>query len=89
VFVAGRHLAGSEGERSDFELIVPGRYRWLPSDGPHPVRIGPRTLSPGEVAEFDAGHYTADFVEDVPGGVLVLAVNDPPAKAPLSFYKSY
>jgi len=89
VFVAGRHLAGSEGERSDFELIVPGRYRWLPSNGPHPVRIGPRTLLPGEVAEFDAGHYTADFVEDVPGGMLVLAVNDPPAKAPLSFYKSY
>jgi len=89
VFIAGRQLAGSEGERSDFELIVPGRYRWLPSNGPHPVRIGPRTLEPGEVAEFDAGYHTAEFVEDVPGGVLVLAVNDPPAKAPLSFYKSY
>jgi hypothetical protein len=89
VFVAGRQLAGSRGERRDFELIVPGRYRWLPRGGPHPVRIGARTLSPGEVAEFDAGLYTAEFVEDVPGGMLVLAVNDPPAKAPLSFYKSY
>jgi hypothetical protein len=89
VFVAGRRLAGSEGDRSEFELIVPGRYRWLPFTGPQKVRIGPRTLSPGEVAEFDVGHYTADFVEDVPGGLLVLALNDPPAKAPLSFYKSY
>jgi hypothetical protein len=89
VFVAGRRLEGSEGERSDFELIVPGRYRWLPFSGPQPVRIGPRTLSPGEVAEFEAGHHTAEFVQDVPGGMLVLAVNDPPAKAPLAFYKSY
>jgi hypothetical protein len=89
VFVAGRQLAGSGGERSDFELIVPGRYRWLPRNGPHPVRIGPRTLAPGEVAEFDVGHHTAEFVEDLSGGVLVLALNDPPSKAPLSFYKSY
>ena len=89
VFIAGRHLAGSQGERSEFELIVPGRYRWLPFAGPQLIRIGPRTLSPGEIAEFDVGHHTADFIEDVPGGVLVLAVNDPPAKAPLSFYKSY
>lgn len=89
VFVAGRHLAGSEGEQSEFELIVPGRYRWLPMSGPQPVRIGSRTLSPGEIAEFEVGHYTADFVEDVPGGVLVLALHDPPATAPLAFYKSY
>jgi hypothetical protein len=89
VFVAGRQLAGSAGERSDFELIVPGRYRWLPVNGPHPIRIGSRTLAPGAVAEFDAGHYTAEFVEDVPGGALVLALKDPPSKAPLSFYKSY
>ena len=50
VFVAGRHLAGSEGERSEFELIVPGRYRWLPGDRPAAGSDRPRTLEPGEVA---------------------------------------
>jgi len=89
VFVAGRRLTGVAGERSEFELVVPGRYRWLPFTGPHPIQIGPRTLSPGEAAEFDAGQYTASFVEDVPGGMLVLALNDPPSKAPLAFYKNY
>jgi hypothetical protein len=89
VFVAGRRLTGSAGERSEFELIVPGRYRWLPFTGPKPIQIGSRTLSPGKTAEFDAGQYTANFVEDVPGGILVLALYDAPAKAPLTFYKSY
>jgi hypothetical protein len=89
VFVAGRHLAGSAGERDEFELIVPGRYRWLPFSGPQPIRIGPQTLAPGETAEFEAGPHTASFVENVPGGMLVLALADPPAKAPLAFYKRY
>ena len=30
VFVAGRRLEGERGATSPFELIVPGRYRWLP-----------------------------------------------------------
>jgi hypothetical protein len=89
VFVAGRHLTGSAGERDEFELIVPGRYRWLPFSGPQPIQIGPRTLAPGETAEFEAGPHTASFVEDVPGGMLVLALHDPPAEAPLEFYKRY
>jgi hypothetical protein len=89
VFIAGRRLTGNAGEHAKFELIVPGRYRWLPFSGPQPIRIGARTLAPGEIAEFGAGEYTARFAEDVPGGMLVLALNDPPAKAPLAFYKSY
>ena len=34
VFVAGRRLEGARGATSPFELIVPGRYRWLPLDAP-------------------------------------------------------
>ena len=30
VFVAGRHLEGQRGAETSFELIVPGRYRWIP-----------------------------------------------------------
>ena len=89
VFIAGRRLTGNAGGQTDFELIVPGRYRWLPFDGPQPIQIGARTLAAGEIAEFGVGAHTARFGEDVPGGMLVLALNDPPAKAPLAFYKSY
>ena len=68
---------------------MPGRYRWLPESGTHSIRIGTRMLAPGQVVEFEAGSHTAQLAEDLPGGVLVLAVNDPPSKAPLSFYKRY
>jgi hypothetical protein len=89
VFVAGRRLAGPSGGHSDFELIVPGRYRWIPFETPSPIRIGGRLLAPGETAEFAAGSHSAEFVAAVSGGMLVLAVDDPPGTAPLAFYKPY
>jgi hypothetical protein len=64
-------------------------YRWLPFSGPQPVRIDGRLLAAGEVARFEPGDYTAEFVEDVPGGMLVLALQDPPGPAPQEFYKRY
>ena len=39
VFVAGRHLAGEPGEIEPFEIVVSGRYRWVPLTGPHGLRI--------------------------------------------------
>lgn len=89
VFVAGRRLEGSRGDRSEFELIVPGRYRWLPFETPSAIRIGDRQVGPGETVELAAGDHVAEFVDDVPGGMLVLAVDDPPSIAPLAFYKAY
>jgi len=89
VFVAGRRLEGAAGERSEFELIVPGAYRWLPLGTPQPIRIGDRVLAPGEVTLLEAGFHTARFEQDVAGGLLVLAVDDPPGIAPLAFYKHY
>jgi hypothetical protein len=89
VFVAGRKLHGARGSEVDFELIVPGFYRWLPAAGPQAVRIDGQLLEPGEVLALDSGTYTADFVEDVPEGMLVLALREPPRTAPLAFYKSY
>jgi hypothetical protein len=89
VFLAGRRLAGRAGESSDFELIVPGRYRWLPLRGPHAITLDAVTLGPGGVAELGAGPHTATFPDDVAGGILVLAVDDPPTPAPLAFYKLY
>jgi hypothetical protein len=65
---------------------VPGRYRWIPFEDPQPVAIGGRLVAPGEVVRLDRGEYAAHFVESVPGGMLVLAVDEPPGRAPLTFY---
>jgi MFS family permease len=89
VFVAGRQLSGHAGTQSTFELIAPGAYRWLPRSGPQTVVVDGQPLDPGEVMQLEPGEHVAAFSEDVPGGMLVLAVADPPGLAPLSFYKTY
>ncbi len=86
VFVAGRHLAGVRGADDAFEVLVPGRYRWLPFTGPQPVAIDGTLLAPGASLDLERGDYRAHFVEDVPGGMLVLAVDEPPGAAPQEFY---
>ena len=72
-----------------FELIAPGDYRWLPRSGPQTVVVDGHSLGPGGVMRLEPGEHVAAFSEDVPGGMLVLAVAEPPGLAPLSFYKTY
>jgi len=87
VFVAGRRLEGARGESADVELIVPGRYRWLPFTGPQELSIAEQIVPPGGVVELASGHHPVRFVEDVPGGLLILALAEPPGEAPLPFYQ--
>jgi hypothetical protein len=87
VFVAGRRLAGQRGQSADFELLVPGAYRWLPAGRPAAVSVDGRRLEPGQVLAFEPGPHRATFDEDVPAGMLVLALADPPGRAPLRFYQ--
>ncbi len=89
VFVAGRRLEGRSGSRSVFELVAPGEYRWYPISGPQPITLDGHTLGAGEIMHLTSGEHVADFPEDVPGGILVLALEQPPGLAPLSFYKTY
>jgi hypothetical protein len=86
VFVAGRRLSGARGEQRELEIVVPGRYRWIPRGGPHALGLAGRTLRAGEVVELAAGPQPVRFVEDVADGLLVLALDEPPAEAPLPFY---
>ena len=53
------------------------------------MRIDGRRVEAGEVVHLESAHHTADFVEDVPDGVLVLALLDPPSPSPRPFYKVY
>lgn len=87
VFVAGRRLSGARGARNEFELLVPGRYRWLPLGGRQPVAIEGRVVAPGETLALARGRHEARFLEDVPRGLLLLALNEPPGEAPLAFYQ--
>jgi hypothetical protein len=86
VFVAGRRLEGRRGSSSGFELVAPGAYRWLPITGSQPIVLDGQPLGAGEVMHLAPGDHVADFPEDVPGGILVLALNQPPGLAPLAFY---
>lgn len=87
VFVAGRRLSGDRGQSANFELLVPGRYRWLPSGGDTPLAIAERVLAPGETMVLGSGRHTARFLDRVPDGLLVLALNEPPGEAPAAFYR--
>ncbi len=87
VFVAGRRLAGRRGERSEFELVVQGPYRWLPRGTPASLVIDGRVVEPGQVVAFDRGPHAATFLDDVPAGMLVLALAEPPGEAPRRFYR--
>jgi hypothetical protein len=87
VFVAGRRLEGARGEAREIELIVPGRYRWIPFTGPQPLAVAEQVVPPGGIVELESGHHPVRFVEDVPGGMLVLALAEPPGEAPLPFYQ--
>jgi hypothetical protein len=89
VFVAGRHLEGGAGEHSEFELLAEGDYRWLPLRGPQPIELDGQQVPAGAVIRLAGGDHVARFSEAVPGGMLVLAVAEPPGQAPLSFYKAY
>jgi hypothetical protein len=89
VFVAGRRLEGERGATSPFELIVPGRYRWLPMHAPHEVKIDETLVAAGGIVALAPGPHTAGFIDDATGGMLVLALDEPPGPAPLAFYKVY
>jgi hypothetical protein len=89
VYVAGKRLQGKAGESVDFDLILPGLYRWLPYEGPHSIRIDGQQLEPGATLALDATLHRANFDGPEMGGALVLAVREPPGPAPISFYKRY
>jgi MFS family permease len=86
VFVAGRRLEGLSGSSSVFELVAPGEYRWSPITGPQPITLDGQSLGAGEITYLASGEHVVDFPVDVPGGILMLALEQPPGLAPLAFY---
>lgn len=88
VFIAGRRLDGTRGLIQPFELIVSGRYRWVPFDEADAVRIDGTRIAAGQEIELEATQHLAEVPQDA-NGILVLAVDVPPGPTPLAFYKAY
>lgn len=86
VFVAGRALAGRSDERTSVELLVPGRYRWLPQSSAAALRVDGQNVDAGATLELDRGPHAIEFTQPT-RGLLVLALADPPGPAPESFYR--
>jgi hypothetical protein len=89
VHVAGRRIAGAAGAAVDFEIVVPGTYRWEPRTAPATVEIDGAALAPGATLDLAAGPHRAVLGAPLEHGLLVLAVE--PAYAPASgpFYRGW
>ena len=86
VMLPGRAINGARGETTEFEVFVPGRYRWWPSGSDSRVAIDgePRTAD----APFDlaAGVHSLTIVSAQAQGLVTLAVTEPPEPAGPTFY---
>jgi hypothetical protein len=89
VFVAGRRLQGDAGQQGEFELLLDAPYRWIPIGNANAIRVDGEAVAPGAVYFLAAQRHTVSFDADGTLGMLVLALDDPPRRAPLPFYKVY
>jgi hypothetical protein len=89
VFVAGRRLQGNAGDSQPFDLLMDAPYRWLAIGPARAIRIDGEPLAAGAVRFLRAESHAVSFESDGTRGVLVLALGEPPRRAPVAFYKSY
>jgi hypothetical protein len=89
VFVAGRRLQGDAGQHGDFDLLLAAPYRWIPIGGASSIVVDGQAIGPAEVRFLAAERHAVAFDADGTHGLLVLALDEPPRRAPLPFYKAY
>lgn len=87
VWLAGQPIAGAAGTASALDVLVAGRYRWL-AGGSSPARItvASTPLERGQTVVLAAGMQRIELVDPVADGMLVLAVDRPPAPPGPQFY---
>ena len=88
VFVAGRRFQGGAGTQQTFDLLVPGRYRWIPYGSPAAVEVDGTLLPAGAELELDAGDHRVQL-DAATQGLFVLSLDEAPGAAPVAFYKPY
>jgi hypothetical protein len=81
--VPGRRLRGAAGTQVELDIIVAGDYRW---SGPGGISIDGIRLQPGATIPLSAGAHVTMLMEDTPGGVLALALPEPPRPSRAPFH---
>ncbi len=89
VSIPGRDVRGPPGTVLDFEVIVPGSYRWWPAPGQHGVlAVGSDTLQSGDSVHLERG--IAQLELPYGGvGILAWAVPDPPTPGESPFFRPF
>jgi hypothetical protein len=85
VMIPGRPVGGARGDVFELDVIVPGEYRWRPVR-PGRLAINGVELEAGGVVHLDTGVRRFMLMDDVPTGLLTLAVKDDPRPADRNFY---
>jgi len=88
VMLPGRTIAGLAASTREVDIIVPGAYRWLPGMASPAARlaIAGTQLRPGDTITLARGAHTAELLDPVAAGMLVLAVAAPPGSTASPFY---
>jgi hypothetical protein len=77
VWLAGRTIIGPRDAKVDVDILVAGRYRWLPRNAARIVIDGTE-LASDQVVELAAGPHVATIASPLADGMLVLVVDEPP-----------
>jgi hypothetical protein len=86
VRIAGRKIDGKAGTRFEYDVFVPGRYRWRTRDGqPSRLVIDGRPVAP--TIELVKGAHAVELLDDA-SGLLVLDVPEPPWLGQTPFYST-
>jgi hypothetical protein len=90
VRIPGRQLRAGPGWTDPFEVIVPGRYRWLPETGRSDILlVNGDPVAPGQAIELPGvGHVTLALPEGGIG-IFALAVSDLPDPHDEPFFRAY
>ncbi len=86
VSLAGHTFTGATNSQHTFDLLVAGRYRWLPGATAARISIGGTLVTAGDAIELVAGAQTAELLDPVTDGKLVFAIDAPPGPTDLPFY---
>ena len=76
VYLAGAFLNSKKGMKQSVDLVVSGRYIWVPDEMEMPIRIDGSVLGPYQLMELRAGAHVIDFGQVDVHGRLVLESRD-------------
>jgi hypothetical protein len=87
VWIPRRRVMGKKGQSVVTNVLIPGRYRWIPSNGGR-IEIDNAMLAPGGTVVLHRGQHRLTFLDGDGRGVLVYAVKDYPGPT-ADFYKPF